>query len=141
MHFEVKRSISASPETVWPILTNRQRLIDGGFGILRLEGEIRPGSKIKLWSEASPGRAFSLRVSSFTAPSLMVWESGMPFGLFKGVRRFVIEGAGNGCNFHMREDYTGPLAGMIGKSIPDLTPSFEKFADALKSHAEGTKNG
>ena len=29
-------------------------------------------------------------------------------------------------------------AGLIGKFIPDLNPSFAKFADALKRHAEGT---
>jgi hypothetical protein len=137
MHFEVKRSINASPEKVWAIITDKKRVVEGGFGVLKIEGDIKPGSKIKLWSEANPGRAFPLRVGSFSPPNLMVWEGGMPFGLFKGVRRYVIEKSATGCSFHMREDYTGPLAGMIGKSIPDLTPSFQKFSDALKRHAEG----
>jgi hypothetical protein len=38
----------------------------------------------------------------------------------------------------MREDYTGPLAGMIAKSIPDLSPSFERFATGLKHRVEST---
>lgn len=137
MHFEVKRHINASPETVWSIITDKGRLVSGGFGVLKIEGDIRLGAKIKLWSETNPGRAFPLRVSSFTPPSFMVWEGGMPFGLFKGVRRYAVEKSAQGCSFHMREDYTGPLAGLIGKSIPDLAPSFEKYADELKRQAEG----
>jgi len=39
----------------------------------------------------------------------------------------------------MREDYTGPLAGLIVKSIPDLGPSFTRFADGLKRRVEGTR--
>jgi len=29
-----------------------------------------------------------------------------------------------------------PLAGLITKAIPDLTPSFDTFADGLKTAAE-----
>jgi hypothetical protein len=136
MHFEVKRMINVGPEKVWSILTNRQLLVEGGFGILKLEGDIKLNSKIKLWTEVNPGRVFPLQVMTFNPTSLMIWEGGMPFGLFKGVRRFVLEGIGTGCSFHMREDYSGLLAGMIGRSIPDLLPSSDKFSDALKFHAE-----
>ena len=36
----------------------------------------------------------------------------------------------------MSEVYSGPLAGLIGRSIPDMTESFEEFADGLKEAAE-----
>jgi hypothetical protein len=36
----------------------------------------------------------------------------------------------------MTEDFTGPLAGLISTSIPDLTDSFDMFADGLKAAAE-----
>jgi hypothetical protein len=36
----------------------------------------------------------------------------------------------------MREVYSGPLAGLISRSIPDMTESFEQFADGLKEAAE-----
>jgi len=39
--------------------------------------------------------------------------------------------------FSMREEYTGLLAGAIGKSIPDLQPAFIEFARCLKHEAEG----
>jgi hypothetical protein len=137
MHFEVRRQIGARPETVWAKLTDKTLLLTGGFGILRIEGDIVPGGRIKLWSEASPKRAFPLKVTALEPARLMVWQGGMPFGLFKGVRRFEISADGKGSLFKMREDYTGPLAGVIGKSIPDLNPSFDKFAGALKRWAEG----
>jgi len=36
----------------------------------------------------------------------------------------------------MREEYTGPFASLIGRSIPDLGPSFQRFASGLKNKAE-----
>jgi hypothetical protein len=137
MHFEVERSIRARPETLWAIITNRDTLLKGGFGIFRMEGSIAPGNKIKLWSEVSPKRAFPLKVAAWEPNKHMIWEGGMPLGLFKGVRRFDITTKDGGSHFRMREDYIGPLAGMITKSIPNLTPSFNTFADALKRAAEG----
>jgi hypothetical protein len=38
--------------------------------------------------------------------------------------------------FHMREEYTGPLLGLIWRSMPDLGPSFDRFANGLKRRVE-----
>jgi hypothetical protein len=38
--------------------------------------------------------------------------------------------------FQMREDFSGPLLPLIGRSMPDLGPSFERFASGLKAEAE-----
>ncbi len=46
-------------------------------------------------------------------------------------RRMVWEG-----KFHMREDFTGLLAPLITRSIPDLTPSFDQFANGPRALAE-----
>ncbi len=137
MHFEAIRTIAKRPPEVWRILTDKRRLIEGGFGLTRIEGEIAPGAALKLWSEASPGRAFSLKVTTMTPPHRMVWEGGMPLRLFWGTRTYTLDEVPEGCRFTMREVFTGPLSGLIGRSIPDLNPSFAKFADALKRHAEG----
>ena len=135
--FEVRRLINASPERVWSHLTDARALVDGGLGLLRLEGTIAPGAKLKLLSEANPGRAFTLRVSEFIPYRRMQWEGGMPFGLFTGTRQFTLTPSSGGTEFYMREEFTGPLAGLIGRSIPDLTASFERFADGLRAMAEG----
>ena len=37
----------------------------------------------------------------------------------------------------VREDHNGPLAGLLGRSTPDLNPSFRHFCEGLKARAEG----
>lgn len=44
--------------------------------------------------------------------------------------------AAGGCAFHMREAFSGLMAPLITKSMPDLTPTFEKFADGLTRLSE-----
>ncbi len=137
MRFDVKRQIKASPAAIWQALIDVQKLQNGSFGIMRIEGEIEPGAKIKVWSKVNPGRAFPLKVTHFQPGVRMVWEGGMPFGLFRGVREFDLTPSPLGTLFQMSETYSGLLAGLITKSIPDLGPSFEKFADGLKAATEG----
>jgi hypothetical protein len=66
----------------------------------------------------------------------MVFLGGMPLGLFRGRRTYTLAAEAAGTRFTMREEYTGPLAGMVFKSIPDLGPSFRRFAEGLKQRAE-----
>jgi hypothetical protein len=134
--FKVERSIGASPERVWRILADARTLGSGAFGITRIDGEIVKGGKLKLWSSASPGRAFPLTVVEMEPNRSMVWKGGMPLGLFTGIRTFTLSPNGGGTQFHMREVYEGPMTELIWKSMPDLNPSFEQFATALKSLAE-----
>lgn len=135
-HFETTRLIDARPEAIWPILTDAGRLQDGTFGIIRIDGTIAGGETIRLWSEADPKRAFPIRISEVSPPDRMVWSNGMPLGLFRGTRVFRVTEEGAGSVFHMREDYTGPLAGLMFRMIPDLQPTFEKFADGLAAAAK-----
>jgi hypothetical protein len=44
--------------------------------------------------------------------------------------------AGGDTAFHVREEYTGPLLGLIWRSMPDLGPSFDQFARGLKLRVE-----
>jgi hypothetical protein len=67
----------------------------------------------------------------------MTWRGGLPLGLFRGVRTFTLAETGNGTTrFQVREEYSGPLLGMMWRSMPDLGPSFRRFADGLKARAE-----
>jgi hypothetical protein len=66
-----------------------------------------------------------------------VCTSGMPLGLFTGARRYTLTpSAQDGVTFAMREEYSGPLAPLIARLIPNLQPSFEAFAADLKRRAE-----
>jgi hypothetical protein len=61
----------------------------------------------------------------------------MPLGLFKGERTFTLSPQSQGATkFTLREEFSGPLLALIGRSIPDMTSTFEQFAAGLKSRAE-----
>lgn len=128
--------ISATRERVWSVLVHDLLEDPATFGILRIEGTISRNGRIKLWSEVDPKRAFALKVRTFDAPKMMVWQGGMPFRLFTGTRTFELSDIGGSTTFKMQEVFSGALSGLIVKSIPDLTPSFQKFAKALKEKAE-----
>jgi hypothetical protein len=67
----------------------------------------------------------------------MVWTGGMPLGLFKGERTFLLTpGSNERIDFSMREEYSGLMAPLICRSIPNLQPAFDEFASDLKRAAE-----
>lgn len=135
--YETSVEVKASPKTIWGIITDAPGFSAWPSGVVRVEGRIAPGEKIKVVSEANPKRTFAVKVTEFTPPSRMVWSGGMPLGLFKGVRTFTLTPQGDGSTkVHIREEYTGAMLGMIWRSMPDLQPSFDKLATGLKAKAE-----
>jgi hypothetical protein len=134
--YEASCTIEAGRDAIWGILTDAEAYSQWDSGVVRVEGRVAPGEKIKVVSEANPSRAFPARVTEFVPGRKMVWSGGMPLGLFRGVRTFTLEPAGGVTSFTMREEYTGPFLPLIWRSMPDLQPSFDKFADGLKKRAE-----
>lgn len=136
LRYSAGRTIAAPVSTVWSILTDRALLASDPFGMTRLDGDLRVGGKLSLVSELAPGRTFKLKVAQFEPEHLMVWQGGMPFGLFTGTRRFTLSEAAAGTQFNVEEVFTGVMAGLITRSMPDLQPSFDQFADALRTIAQ-----
>ena len=133
--FQASALIHAPPERIWSILTDAPAYQGWDSGVTRVDGRIADGEKITVHSEVAPGRAFPVTVS-MRPPRLMTWTGGMPLGLFKGVRTFTLEAQGDVTKLTMREDYSGPLTGLMSRSIPDLGPSFERFVEGVKQRAE-----
>ena len=135
--YEVERVIEASPETIWSLLSDAQRYPAWNPSVISLRGRIAPGETIELVSKVNPKRTFALEVSRMDPSREMVWSSGMPLGLFRGVRTFALRPLdGGSTRFSMAEVYSGPLAPLVTKAIPDLTESFAEFADGLKAASE-----
>jgi hypothetical protein len=135
--FAVSITIRATPERIWQILTDAPAYPDWNSTVSRVDGRIAAGETVTVQVKASPGRAFPLTVTGFEPPTRMVWSGGMPLGLFKGERTYELRSIGEGgVEFAMREDYTGLMAPLITKSIPDLQPAFDEFAACLKACAE-----
>ncbi len=128
--------INATPAVVWAILADGAEWPSWNPTIIRVEGTIAPGGKLKVFTALSPKRAFPVRVSEFDAPRRMVWTGGMPLGLFKGVRSYTLTPVTGGIEFSMQEVFSGLFSPLIGRTIPDLQPSFVEFATALKKRAE-----
>ncbi|MGF7239156.1 MAG: hypothetical protein ACQSGP_30000, partial [Frankia sp.] len=74
---------------------------------------------------------------AFEPPVRLRFDGGMPFGLFRGVRTYGLSAVPDGgTSFHVREEYTGLLLRLIWRSMPDLAPSFDRFAAGLKARVE-----
>lgn len=136
MHYESTVLIDATPDAVWTVLADGPGWADWDSSVIRVDGDLVEGGKIALTSEVNPKRAFKLKVSEVRPGAHLELSQGMPFGLFTGRRTYDLVPEGAGTRFTMREEYTGPLAGLITKSIPDLQPSFDQFAAGLKAEVE-----
>lgn len=136
--YETSATISAPPGLVWEILTDAAGYTGWDSGV-RIEGRLLPGETVKLHAEVNKSRAFPVKVTQFVPPRRMQLSGGMPLGLFRGVRTYELNPrVGGGTEFRMREVYSGPLTPLIWRTIPDLGPSFARFAAGLKARAEST---
>jgi len=139
--YAVRRTIQATPERVWQLLADGPGYPGWNPSVVSLDGTLAVGEKIRLVSTVAPKRTFSLTVAEMDGPRRMVWTDGMPLGLFKGVRTYTLEPVAGGTEFAMEEVFTGPLAPLITKAIPDMTESFAQFADGLKTASESESSG
>ncbi len=135
--FQAGTSIEAPAERVWAILIDVARWPAWNTTVDKVAGQVALGATVTVHTKVSPGRAFPVKVAELVAPRRMVWRGGMPLGLFVGTRTFTIvpQSAGT-VAFEMREEFTGLLAPLITKSIPDLKPAFDEFVRCLKNAAE-----
>jgi hypothetical protein len=135
--FASEVSIQASAERIWGILTDLSSWAQWNTTIARVAGEAVLGTRVTVYVKRSAGRAFPVSVVELDPAQRMVWAGGMPLGLFRGTRVFTLTPGDSGTTiFRMSEHYTGPLAALITRSIPDLQPDFEEFARCLKAQAE-----
>lgn len=131
--YMVETSISAQPQAIWDVLTNGAAYTQWNPTIDKLEGKIEQGGHITVYPKGMGGKSFALTVTTWDPPRKMVWTGGMPLGLFKAERSFTLTATDEGRTiFNMREEFGGLMAGMILPSLPDLQPSFDEFAKALK---------
>jgi uncharacterized protein YndB with AHSA1/START domain len=134
--YESTATIAAGPDDVWAALVDAANWPSWDSGVEAVEGTLAEGQKITIRSSAAPGRAFPVKVTAFEPFRRLVFSGGMPLGLFRGERTYTLAPEGAGTVFRMREEYSGPMLGLIWKSMPDLQPSFDQFAAGLKRRVE-----
>jgi hypothetical protein len=136
--FATRITIRATAEKVWAILTDLPSWPSWNTTVTSVEGTAAVGNKVTVRVKLAPGQAFPVKVAEMDAGRRMVWRGGMPLPfLFKGERTYTLTPRGAGeTEFAMEEEFTGWMAPMITKSIPDLQPAFDELAACLKAHAE-----
>jgi hypothetical protein len=67
----------------------------------------------------------------------MRWRGGLPFGTAVIERTYSLDAQdGGGTVLTVREDHSGPFAALLGRTTPDLNPSFRQFCAGIKAKAE-----
>ena len=136
--FSAATTINASTDIIWAILIDASKYPEWDPGMDRIEGTIALGNKLTIYTKLDPEKAFRVTVSDIASRQSMTWSSGMPLGLFKGERTFTLaQQAGGTVRVTVREVFSGLLLPLFGRSIPDLTPTFEAFLAGLKKRVEG----
>ncbi|MGD1856399.1 MAG: SRPBCC family protein [Leptolyngbyaceae cyanobacterium] len=135
--FQASTIIERPPATVWSVLTDAAGYSDWATGTHRLEGQITEGGVLKLFTQSKPQQPMTLTVKDVVAPRTFTLSGGLPLGLFRGNRTCTLTPlADSRTEFIMKEVFTGPLEPILGRMLPDLTPSFEEFAAGLKQRCE-----
>ena len=136
--FEAATRIDASPEQVWALLVDVRSWRDWDSGVDRVEGRVALGERLTLYATMIRNRPFEVTVTELRPREAMRWRGGLPFGLAVIERTYSLDAQeAGGTLLTVREDHTGPLAGLLGRSTPDLNPSFRHFCEGLKARAEG----
>ncbi len=99
--------------------------------VTSIDGNIEPGSTIKLKSILDAKRTFKLKVKAFEPYSKLVW------GDLMGKRIYTLSKIPNGgTTFTMVEKIGGPIFPLFANKIPSFDESFDAFARDLKKEAE-----
>ncbi|MDB5097747.1 MAG: hypothetical protein JWM80_2168 [Cyanobacteria bacterium RYN_339] len=135
--YAVTTVIHAPADKIWGILTDTPKYPQWAMGVSNIEGKVGKDEHIVVHVKFAEEQAFNLTVTDFQPNKQMVWTGGMPLGLFKAERTYKLTPLADGyVQFDMREAFTGPMAGMIAPSMPDLQPMFDAFGSGLKKRAE-----
>ena len=134
--FRASTTIHASADAVWQILIDTDHYPEWDPGMLRIEGTMALGEQVKFFTKFSPDRAFPVKITTFEPSKKMVLTGGLPLGLFKSERTHTLTERDGVTQFHTEEIFSGLLLPIFGRTIPDLTESFENFVNGLKSRAE-----
>lgn len=126
----VSAYIDAPVETVWKILTDAAAYPSWNTTVVRLDGEIKEGEKIRLTSTLDPDREFKLKVKDVKPGESMIWKDMM------GKRTYKLKKKGDGVLFVMTERIGGLMFPLFANKIPSFDESFTQFALDLKRVSE-----
>jgi hypothetical protein len=135
--FEAATRIDAAPAQVWAALVDVGSWRDWDSGVDRVGGRVALGERLTIYATMIRTRPFSVTVTEIRPHEAMRWRGGMPLGLAVIERTYHLDAQDDGGTvLTVREDHGGPLAGLLGRSTPDLNPSFRQFCAGIKQVTE-----
>ncbi len=127
--------IQARPEVIWALLTDAEIYTACDPSCERLEGRIQSDALLSLQS-ALESQLIQYQVKSFKPQHKMVWAGGMPLGLLRRERTFVLRASENSQTAVLiQEIVSGPLLRFFSHSIPDLSETFRELIHNLNLRA------
>jgi uncharacterized protein YndB with AHSA1/START domain len=126
----IAQHIDADTSTVWRLLTTAADYPRWNSTTVSLDGQIAPGSRIKLVSTLDPSRTFSLKVREFEP------NCRLTFGNSMFTRTCSLSDEAGGTRVVIVERIGGPLFPFIARMVPPLEENFEQFTADLKEAAE-----
>ena len=132
-------TIKAPAERVWQTLLRTDAWPTWDTSLDRVEGALADGGRVTIHVIGS-SRPFKLQVATWEPHRRLVLRGGMPLGLVTGTRTYALREDAGSTTMTMNESYSGPLAGLVGRSIPDLQPAFDAFVAGLRVAVESPQN-
>lgn len=132
---EAETLILAGAGTVWDILTDAGNYPVWDSGITAVSGAIRHDGRIRIRTRGGGKRTFRLRVHQIPG-RLMGWSGGLPLGLLKVVRTFTLTDLTGITHLTIRDTASGPLSGLVRKTMPGSDPAITGYVAAVKFRAE-----
>lgn len=130
----VEVDIRATAARIWSLLTDAADMPRWNSTVTSVEGRVAPGERLTIKVPIST-RTFPVKVDVFEPPTRLVWGDGN--AVFRGVRTYTLVSNTDGSTtFTMEEVFTSALLPLIGLSLPDFKPVFERYASDLKAEAE-----
>ena len=134
-YFESEALINARASTVWEVITDTGNLTVWESGITAIDGELRNGGTIRIKTTDAGGRGLRLRVQQMPG-EVMTWTSGLPLGLLRRIRTFTLSPRAGLTHLKVKEEISGPLAGLLGNNRPDTTRTLNDYVHAVTKRAE-----
>lgn len=132
---ESQQLINARGSTVWDIITDSANLPVWNSGIAAVSGEIRNGGTVRIRTRQGNMRFLRVRVEQIPG-EVMTWTRTVLPGLGAAVRTFVLSDHSGMTLLVVRDEFKGPLGGLIRFSFSSTQRDLEEFVDAVRERAE-----
>jgi hypothetical protein len=135
--FRTRAIINAPAFIVWNTITTLDDYPKFDPNFIRIEGKVKNKEQLKIHYKPCSKWFFKAKVKDVRRFEIMVWEWGLPFNLFKGIRTFIVTAKDDQTTeFEMVEAYSGHLLPIFASKFAHLHDPFHEFARGLKRFIE-----